>query len=54
MIILLCLVLGAALGAWRAKRREGGRLDMAQWAAVHAIALGLAGLVVTVVLARMT
>ena len=36
VLVLLALVLGAALGAWRAKRRGGKGLDMAQYAAAHA------------------
>ena len=53
MIILLSLILGAVLGAVRARRRKGSRLDLAQWAAVHAILFGLFGVVLTVAIARL-
>ncbi|MCC5973507.1 MAG: hypothetical protein JJT81_05600 [Rubellimicrobium sp.] len=38
------LVMGALTGGMRAKRRGGTRADIAQWAAVHGIIFGLAGL----------
>jgi hypothetical protein len=47
-LVLLALVVGAALGAWRAKRRGGKGLDMAQYAAAHAIPLMLLALFVTI------
>lgn len=46
------LVLGAVLGAFGAHRRGGNGKDMAQWAAVWAMILGLVGLFVLVFLAR--
>jgi hypothetical protein len=52
VIVVLGLVLGAIVGAWRAHRRRGTGLDMAQWAAVHAILFGLVGLVATIVVGR--
>ena len=52
MIVILALALGALLGAWQARRRQGSRLDMAQWAAVYAILFGLAGLILTIVIGR--
>lgn len=42
------MVLGALLGAWRAKAKGGTTLDLLQWAAVYAILLGLAGLFVLI------
>ena len=51
-MVLAGLILGAAVGAWRAHRRQGTRLDMAQWAAVHAILFGIAGLILTIVIGR--
>lgn len=38
------LVLGALLGAWRARSAGGARLDLLQWAAVGAIIGALLGL----------
>jgi len=45
-------VLGAIAGALAARRRGGGRADMAQWAAAWGIVLAVAGVVVTVTLLR--
>ena len=42
------LVIGAVLGALAARRRGGKGADMAQWAAVLAIVLGLLGLFVAI------
>jgi hypothetical protein len=53
MIILGGLVAGALFGAWRARVRQGDRLDIAQYAAVHAIAFALVGLFATIALERM-
>lgn len=52
MIIILFAVIGAIFGAWRARSRSGNGLDIAQYAAVHAIIFGLIGLVVLIVLTR--
>lgn len=46
------LVLGALLGAFAAKRRGGKPADLAQWAAVWALILGIIGMVVMIVLDR--
>lgn len=46
------LLLGAAWGAWGARRRAGRGLDLAQWAAVGAILGGIAGLFVLVLIER--
>ena len=46
------ILIGAALGAYRARRRKGNRLDMAQWAAVHGMIFGLLGLLLLIFLAR--
>lgn len=53
MIILVSLIGGALFGAYRAKRRKGSGFDIAQYAVAHAIAFGLLGVLVTVVIARM-
>jgi F0F1-type ATP synthase assembly protein I len=52
MIVIAGLVLGAALGALQARRRGGKPLDMAHHAAVYGIAGALAGMLATIVLAR--
>ena len=46
------LLIGALLGALGARRREGARLDLAQWAAVGAIIGALAGLFLLIVIQR--
>jgi len=53
MYVLAGLVIGALIGATRARRRGGNGLDQLQYAAVFGILLALAGLFVTIVLNRM-
>ncbi|EKE45126.1 hypothetical protein OCGS_0821 [Oceaniovalibus guishaninsula JLT2003] len=53
MIVLAGIVIGALWGALTARKRQGNRLDMAQWAAAAAIAGALLGLILTVILERM-
>jgi hypothetical protein len=52
-MVLAGVVLGAVFGAWRARQRQGNRLDMAQWGAVYAIVFGLLGLFATIALGRL-
>ena len=52
MILIGGLVIGAIWGAFSAKRRGGHPADMAQYAAGYAIALGILGLFVTIILER--
>ena len=51
--MLVAIVLGALTGALVAHRRGGRRLDMAHHAAVFAILFAVAGLIVTIVIARL-
>lgn len=53
MIILAGALGGAAWGAYLAKKREGSKLDMAQYAAGFGIAFSLVGLFVTIFIDRM-
>jgi cation transporter-like permease len=46
------LLLGAVVGALRARARGGKPADMVQWAIVHALIFGLAGLFAAVFLTR--
>ena len=46
------LLLGAILGAARAKMRGGKTLDMLQWAAVFAIMFGVIGMFVLIFIER--
>jgi len=50
--IIVAMVVGAVLGAWRAKRRGGKVLDMLQYAAAHAIPLMIVALFVTIFMDR--
>lgn len=53
MIVLAGMLFGGIYGALLAKRREGTRLDMAQYAAGFGIAFGLLGLFLTIFVERM-
>ena len=53
MIIVLALAAGAATGALKARKRGGHKLDMAQYAAGYAIAFGLVGLIITIIIGRL-
>ena len=46
------MLIGAVLGALRAKAKGGQRKDMLQWGAVFAIIFGLIGLFVLIFLQR--
>ena len=52
MFIIAGIVGGAGLGAWRAKKLGGKTADMLQYGAAHAMAFGIVGLIVTIVLER--
>jgi hypothetical protein len=53
MIVIAGALIGAILGYARAAKAGGNGFDRAQYAAVHAIALMLVGLLVTLVADRM-
>ncbi len=53
MIVIIGLIGGAALGWWQAARRDGNRMDKAQYAAVYAIIFALVGLILTVAIERL-
>ncbi len=53
MIVILFFFVGAAFGAFRAKRRGGNRLDMAQYGATYAMILAVIGLFITIFIGRM-
>ena len=52
MIILASALFGILLGISTARKRNGNRLDMAQYAAGFGIAFALLGIVVTIVIER--
>jgi hypothetical protein len=53
MIVLAGFLGGGLYGALLARKREGSRLDIAQYAAGFGIAFGLLGLFLTIFLERM-
>lgn len=53
MIVLAGFLGGAVWGAWLAARRGGRRLDRLHYAAAFAIAFGLLGLFVTILIERL-
>lgn len=53
MIYTIAGLLGAAWGAWRAKKSGGNLADMAQFAAGHGIAFLLLGFIVTLIIHRL-
>jgi len=53
MIVIVAFLTGAVLGAGIAARRNGNRLDMAQYGAIFGIAFAVVGVFVTVGLERM-
>ncbi|MGB3313666.1 MAG: hypothetical protein WBB85_04595 [Albidovulum sp.] len=54
MIFFPAILIGAALGWYRAAKRGGNRLDKLQYAGTHAILFAILGLFVTIILHRMS
>ncbi|GAB1362855.1 hypothetical protein MASR1M32_20910 [Rhodobacter sp.] len=52
MFVIGGLVIGAIWGGLTARRRGGRPADIAQYAAVYAIALGILGLFLTIIVER--
>ncbi|WP_170338709.1 hypothetical protein [Ruegeria arenilitoris] len=52
LVVVGMAVLGAALGALTARKRNGSGADIAQYAAGYGIAFALAGLAISLVLVR--
>lgn len=50
MIVIAGLILGAIVGALRARARQGNKLDIAQYAAVHAIIFAVLGMFLTILI----
>ena len=53
MFVIGGVVIGVIIGVLRARARGGKAADMAQYAAAHAILLGLIGLGVTIAVDRL-
>ena len=52
MLILVSALAGAIVGGMTARRRQGNRLDIAQYAAGYALAFSLVAMVLAVILDR--
>ena len=52
MLGIIGIIAGALVGGWRAKSRGGKTADILQYAAVHAMIFGLAGLLLTLIIHR--
>lgn len=50
MIVLIAAAIGIALGVFAAKRRNGNRLDMLQYAAGYGIACTIVGVFATLLI----
>ncbi|MBU2962829.1 apolipoprotein acyltransferase [Citreicella sp. C3M06] len=53
MIVIAGVLIGAILGGLTARRRKGNAADIAQYATGFAIACGLAGFVLTIILEKL-
>ncbi|SIP87841.1 hypothetical protein [Paracoccus thiocyanatus] len=53
MIVIAAFILGAAIGWRRAAKAGGSRADKLQYAVAHALALGVLGMFLTIVLSRL-
>ncbi len=52
MIVLLFAIVGALLGGYTARKRQGNRKDIAQYAVGYAMAFVIVGMILTVVIDR--
>ena len=52
MIVIGGVLLGALIGALKARKRGGNTLDMLQYGAVYAIIFGMVGLLATILTHR--
>ena len=53
MIVIIAAIVGAVLGGFTAKKRQGNRLDIVQYATVYAIAFALLGLIATIAIEKL-
>lgn len=53
MIVIAAVLIGAILGGLTARRRKGNAADIAQFVVVYAIAFGIAGLILTIVIEKL-
>ena len=52
MIVIAAVLIGAVLGGMTARKRKGNKADIAQFVVVYAIAFGLAGLILTIIIEK--
>jgi len=52
MIVIAALIIGAAIGWWRAGKLGGTRADRLQYGAAHALAFAVLGIFLTILIAR--
>ncbi|MDJ0822343.1 MAG: apolipoprotein acyltransferase [Paracoccaceae bacterium] len=52
MIVIAAAIIGAISGGTIAARRKGNKADIAQYAFVYALAFGLAGLILTIIIEK--
>ncbi|MFL4471379.1 apolipoprotein acyltransferase [Tateyamaria armeniaca] len=52
MIVIAAAVSGALIGGYTAHKRDGNRLDIAQYATGYALAFVVVGLIITVLIDR--
>jgi len=53
MIVIVLALIGALLGAALARRRQGTRFDIAQYAIAHAILFAILGLFATIIIEKL-
>jgi hypothetical protein len=53
MIVILAFLAGAVLGGLKARRRNGNRMDIAQYAVAFGLAFAILGLFATVAVERL-
>lgn len=53
MIVIIAALAGAVIGGLTAKKRNGKRADIAQYAVVYAIAFAIVGMLATIILHRL-
>ena len=51
-LALIGALIGAAFGALRARKADGNRLDIIQYASVYGIAFALIGMIIAITLVR--
>ncbi|UWQ15728.1 hypothetical protein K3556_07615 [Aliiroseovarius sp. M344] len=52
MVVIAALIFGALVGVLRARKRGGNRLDIAQYATVHALGFALIALFFSIIISR--